>query len=173
MLKSIFSKAVKWGVIKDNPMKNVDEPKDKVRHRGMKFYDENQIKQLLATLENVDMKFRISVKLALFVGLLMAEIGGIRIDCLNFDDNTILINKTLQYDKDFKKYFLGPTKNKKSRIVSVPSTFMKELKLYAEKQEKLKEVHGTEWNPLLNQEGNKIDLLISRDDGFSNYSHNL
>lgn len=173
VLKSIFSKAVKWGFIIENPMKNVDEPKDKTRNRKLKFYDELQIKQLLSTLENTDMKFKVSVKLALLVGLRMAEIAGIRIECLNFEENTILIDKTLQFDRDTKMYFLGPTKNKKDRIVNVPVKFMEELKYFAEQQEKIKNAHGSAWNPLVTNEGKTINLLITRSDGFPNYPHNM
>lgn len=173
VLKSVFSKAVKWEVIGESPMKNVDEPKVEKRQRKIKFYDEEQIKQLLSALENVDSKFSISVKLALLVGLRMGEVGGVRIECLNFDENTILIDKTLQFDKFQKKLFMGPTKNKKSRIVNVPSKFMIELKAFAEQQEVLKEASGDAWNPMLDDNGEPINLLLTKKNGFPTHPSGL
>ncbi|UAW07769.1 site-specific integrase [Psychrobacillus phage PVJ1] len=173
MMKSIFSKAVKWGVIEENPMNNVDRPRSEKLKREIKFYDEKQLKQLLVVLEKVNPKHRIGIKLAALVGLRLSEIAGIRFECLNFNDNTILIDKTLQYDKETKKFIMGPTKTKKPRIVNVPKSFMREIKEFAREEKKLKLKLGAAWNPLKDEDGTPINLLLTKSDGYPSHSEGL
>src|SRR5690606_26514247 len=142
VLKSIFSKAVTWEVITDNPMRKVDKPEDRPRYRELEFYDDNQLNKLLKVLDKVYPKHRIQIKLAALIGLRIAEIAGIRIENINFNDNTILIDKTLQYDKEKKTFFLGPTKTKKPRIVHLPEKFVPELKEFVLQQKKLRIASG-------------------------------
>ncbi|WHY75734.1 tyrosine-type recombinase/integrase [Neobacillus sp. WH10] len=173
MLKSIFSKAVKWEVIKENPMRNVDRPEVPKKNREIQFYDEEQLKLLLTVLDKVRPKPRIELKLAVLVGLRMTEIAGIRLENINYNDNTILIDKTLQYDKDTKRFFLGPTKTKRSRIVNVPNKFMKEIKEYANKQKKLKLASGSAWTPMLDDDKEPVNLLFTKDNGFPTHPDGL
>ncbi|MED4462682.1 tyrosine-type recombinase/integrase [Metabacillus fastidiosus] len=166
MLKSIFSRAVKWGIIKESPIKNVDRSEVAKRNRELLFYKEDQLKLLLSVLENIYPKHRIQIKLAVLVGLSMTEIAGIRLENINYKDNTILIDKTLQYDKETKKFFLGPTKTKRPRIVDISQTFMREIKAYAVQQKKLKISSGSAWEPMLDEEGNLVNLLFTKTNGF-------
>ncbi|MGN4123498.1 hypothetical protein ACMGD3_00375 [Lysinibacillus sphaericus] len=99
VLKSIFSKAIDWGVVQENPMKGVKRPYVEKRYREIQFYNENQLKQLLSILDQVYPKHRLQIKLAVFGGLRMTEIAGIRVVCLDYTNNSLLIDKTLQYDK--------------------------------------------------------------------------
>lgn len=173
MLKSIFSRAVKWGIIKESPMRNVDRPQVAKRSRELMFYDKDQLKLLLSVLEDVYPKHRMQIKLAVLVGLRMTEIAGIRMENINYNENTILIDKTLQYDKETKNFFLGPTKTKRPRIVNVPQIFMKEIKEYAMQQKKLKIASGSAWEPMLDEEGNPVNLLFTKTNGFPTHPDGL
>lgn len=173
MLKSIFAKAVKWEVIKENPMRHVDRPRVEKRNREIQFYNEEQLKHLLSVLDNVYPKHRIQIKLAVLVGLRMTEIAGIRIENINYNDNTILIDRTLQYDKETKRFFLGPTKTKRSRVVNVPDTFMKEIKEYVTEQKKLKIASGFAWTPMLDEENKPVNLLFTKTNGFPSHPDGL
>jgi integrase len=161
-LKSIFSKAVKWDIIKENPMHGVDKPVPNSKRRDGKLfcYDEEQLKLLLKSLESEKKRFQMQVKLACLVGLRRSEISGIRINNLNFNENTIFIDKTLLWDQKKKQYLLGATKNKKSRTVYVPAKFMKELKQYVNEQRKFKLSCGEAWKGF-NFEGEEIELLFT------------
>lgn len=173
VLKSIFSKAVKWEVIEDNPMKNVDKPENKPRYREFQFYNEEQLKLLLKTLDKVNPKHRIQIKLAALVGLRMAEIAGIRMENINVKENTILIDKTLQYDKETKKFLLVPTKTKRSRIVNVPEKFMKELKDYMLQQKKLRLECGSAWSPMLDENNEPVNLLLTNKIGYPTHVNTM
>lgn len=169
VLKSIFSKAIDWGVIKENPMKGVKQPYVEKRHREIQFYNENQLKQLLSILDHVYSKHRLQIKLAVFGGLRMTEIAGIRLECLDYTNNSILINKTLQYDKEKKRFFLGDTKTKRSRIIFIPESLMKEIKEYEKELKKLKLKSGELWTPMLDDKNNPINLLFVKSNGFPSH----
>ncbi|MBO0961963.1 site-specific integrase [Neobacillus sp. MM2021_6] len=173
VLKSVFAKAVEWQIIKENPMKNVRSPQVKKEKREIQFYNKEQLEHLLDVLKNVRPKDRIQIKLAALGGLRMSEIAGIRLECLDFNNCTILIDRTLKYDKETKKIFLGDTKSKRSRIVNIPKKFMKEIKEYAEQQIKLKDASGSAWNPLLDENEKPINLLFTKSNGFPTHPDRL
>ena len=110
---------------------------------------------------------------AALVGLRMTEIAGIRHECLNFKNNTILIDSTLQYDKEKKLFFLSPTKTKRTRIVNVPVELMKELKEYAKEPKKLQLASGDTWAPMTDNEGQPINLLFTKNNSFSSHPDSM
>ncbi|WP_440894930.1 tyrosine-type recombinase/integrase [Amphibacillus sp. Q70] len=167
-LRSIFNKAVQWDVIKDNPMLAVEKPLKNKREYDRDFYDEAQLKELFKVLNNVYPKYKIQIKLAAMTGLRLAEICGIRKENINYNNNTILVDKQLKYDSESKKLFLDDTKTKKERTVNVPSELMKELKTYDTNHSKFK-MSRIEWNPLLDEEGKEINLLFTNDDGYPTF----
>ncbi|MFJ8517073.1 tyrosine-type recombinase/integrase [Lysinibacillus xylanilyticus] len=173
VLKSIFSKAIGWGVIQENPMKGVKRPYVEKRHREIQFYSENQLKQLLSILDQVYPKHRLQIKLAVFGGLRMTEIAGIRLECLDYTNNSILIDKTLQYDKETKRFFLGYTKTKKSRNVFIPDSLMQEIKEYEKELKKLKLKSGELWTPMLDNENIPINLIFVKSNGFPSYPDSM
>lgn len=161
-LKSVFSKAEKWGVIEENPMAKVDKPPPAEKRRAGKLfcYDEKLLKLLLKALEKEKKRFQLQIKLACLAGLRRSEICGLRINSLNFKDNTIFVDKTLVWDQKEKKYLLGPTKSKKPRIVHVPKTLMKELEIYQREQKKFKLSSGSAWQGF-KFNGEEVDLLFT------------
>lgn len=168
-LKSIFTKAHLWEVIENNPMEGVKKPVIAKKKNEVEFYDEKQLKHLFKILENVKPKYRLQIKVAALVGLRVSEIAGIRIENINYNDETILIDKTLQYDKEIKSFVLLPTKTKERRTVNVPSALMKEIKDYVKEQKKLRLRSGSAWKPLLDEDGEPIDLLFVKDNGYPTF----
>lgn len=166
VLKSIFSKAIEWRVIDENPMQGVKAPYYEPKQKELAFYDEEQLKQLFEVLKQVNPKNRIRIKLAALAGLRLSEIAGIRLECIDFKNNVILIDKTLQLDDETKKLILGPTKNKKPRRVNVPSSFMNELKDYVNQQRKLQIKSGNLWTPMLDENGTPINFLFTKNNGY-------
>lgn len=173
VLKSIFSRAIKWNVIKENPMIGVDRPITVQKHREINFYDEEQLKHLIKVLDRVYPKHRIQIKLAALVGLRMGEIAGIRIENINFNDNTILIDKTLQRDNIKRVFVLGPTKTKKPRTVNVPAAFMLEIKEFVKEQKKLKMKCGSAWSPMKDENEKPIHFLFTNEIGYPNHPFSM
>ncbi|MFZ4201579.1 phage integrase central domain-containing protein [Lysinibacillus sp. NPDC056220] len=56
VLKSIFSKAIEWKLIKDNPMDNIKSLRLETKKKDLEFYDEEQLKHLFRVLESVNPK---------------------------------------------------------------------------------------------------------------------
>lgn len=172
-LKSIFSKAVKWDVIAENPMDGVDRPKSSVKKREGKLfcYDEFMLNKMLTALSSEKKRLQMQVKLACLVGLRRSEITGLRISSLNFTNNTIFIDKTMVWNKYDKTFQFGKTKNKHPRTVYVPEGLMKELKEYSKRQKEYKMAYGFQWKGMMH-EGESVDLLFTTATGgpmFSEY----
>lgn len=164
VLKSIFAKAVDWEVIKSNPTSNVKAPKRELKKAG--FYTEEELQHLFKVLENVYPKHRIIIKLAAIGGLRRAEILGIREESINYEENYIYIDKQLRYSKEEKRFYLAPVKNKIPRYVYFPESFMKELKEYHLQFKKQRLQMGNLWAPLKDENGNPINLLFVKENGF-------
>lgn len=164
VLKSIFAKAVEWEVIKENPTSNIKQPKRK--KKKVNYYTEEELNHLFKILENVHPKYRIIVKLAAIGGIRRAEILGIREESINYEENYIYVDKQLRYDKHNKKFYLSSVKNGKPRYVYLPEKFMKELKEYHLQFKKQRMQMGNLWTPLKDENGNDINLVLVKENGY-------
>ena len=167
LLKSIFSKAIKWEVIQQNPMDKVDPPEVKKRYRELQYYNVQQLQQLFEVLdnENVYPKHRIQIKLAVLGGLRKSEVAGVRVESFDFKEGGVLVDKTLHYDKETKQFFLGPTKTKQPRFVHLPSKFMNEIEQFIHERKKLKLKMGELWQPIKDKNDQPIELLFTKPNG--------
>lgn len=166
-LKSIFSKAINWEIIKENPMRGIKAPYVEPKQKELHFYDESQLTKMMDEIKKLKLKYRVMYKLAALVGLRESEIVAIRLEKINFTNNTILIDQAMKYDKKKggSKLILGPTKNKQPRTVNVPIGLMNEIKLQVNEQRKLKIKSGAAWSPMLENE-KPIDFLFTNSSGY-------
>src|SRR5699024_5928410 len=128
VLKSIFSKAVEWEVIKDNPARNVKAKNQ--NKREVNYYNKNELDLLFESIKDINPKYKTIIKLAAIGGLRRAEILGIREESINYEENYIYVDKQLRYTKFNKRFYMSSLKNNKPRYVYFPSEFMEELKSY-------------------------------------------
>ncbi len=171
LIKSIFARAFEWEVITSNPTTGIKEPKRE--KRKVDFYNEEELNQLFKVLDNCYPKHRIMIKLAAIGGLRRGEILGIREENIDYDNNTIYIDKQLRYDKNIKEFYLAPVKNNKPRTVHFPDLFMKELKKYHVDFKEKRMGMGSLWKPLRDDEGDAINLLLVRDDGYPTHLNTM
>ncbi|UZM97244.1 hypothetical protein OL548_18690 [Lysinibacillus sp. MHQ-1] len=77
--------------------------------------------------------------MAAMVGLRLAEVAGLCVESIDFENNTIYIDKTLQFDIEIRelKNFTSK-KTKKPRLVNVPKSLIRELKLFVDDYLELK-----------------------------------
>jgi integrase len=158
-LCSIFSCAVKWEVIKDSPMRRVDKkdiPKAKKRNWERKWYNAEELAAMLDTLDKAKgmlMKTKMQFKLAALVGLRESEIVGLRNEAIDFNHNSLLIDRQLIWDKKEKRFLLAPTKSGKPRTVFVPEKFMQgEFKDYVTKHNKVRKQCENAWYQFIDQD---------------------
>lgn len=170
LLKSMFNRAIEWGYIDKNPVNNVKKPSRSINKKA-NYYNINQIELLLKIIDNLHVKHRLQIKLALYCGLRMSEIAGLRFNSIDFENNEILVNKTLQYDKESKRHFLDTTKTDEIRVVIAPSGLIAELKDYIEtKHKKLTKLSlGDKCEFIYDQNKKPIYLIFSKDNGYPNH----
>jgi integrase len=146
LLNNIFHYAMKWSYVKSNPCELAT-----LQARGRKeadYYTNDEVIALLdklATLPKDKLYLRIGIMLTLFTGMRKGELMGLSWDDVDFDNNTLSINKTRQYTADFGSYTDTPKTRTSVRKVSFPqecAILLKDLQLHQIKQ-RLKA--GSKW----------------------------
>jgi len=126
VISSIFNKAVKWGVVAVNPASKVDPPKSEGNQPAV--YDEKQTAALLAALDEEPLKYKVIVILALATGLRRGELMGLEWPDVDFENNTITVNKASQYLPKKGTFTKGPKTKSSNRKIAVPESVMTLLK---------------------------------------------
>ena len=168
LLKSMFNKAIEWGYIEKNPLDSIKKPIRSPNNKS-NYYNKKQIDLLLDVLDELHIKHRLQIKLALFCGLRMSEIAGLRFSAIDFENSEIRVDKTLQYDKENKQHFLGTTKTDEARIVIAPNSLMSELKEYVEAKQKKLDKLGDKCQFIYDKNNKPIYLIFSKDNGYPNH----
>lgn len=171
VLKSIFSKAVEWEVIKDNPARNVKAKNQ--NKREVNYYSKNELDLLFESIKDINPKYKTIIKLAAIGGLRRAEILGIREESINYEENYIYVDKQLRYTKFNKRFYMSSVKNNKPRYVYFPSEFMEELKSYHVNFKKLRMQMGNLWEPLKDKDGDDVNLIFVKSNGFPTHLNTL
>lgn len=166
MLSSIFTKAVQWDIVQDNPVKRAEPPKgDEVT---VSYLEEADVAKLLSALHDAPPQYSAIVQLGLFTGMRRGEICGLRWSDIDFEKSTISVNRTMEYIPHEGLIFTAPKTKASNRTFKVGSNctdMLKEYQLY-QRGQKLK--IGTAWAQTVQIENEKIvqnDLLFTRWDG--------
>lgn len=140
VLHSALKQAVRLGYIKVNPTDNCIVPR--VIKKEIKPLQDNEIIWFLKEIKGH--RFEALFIVDLFTGMRQGELLGLTWNCIDFNRDTILINKQLQ--KVSGKYILASNKNNKARIISPAQTVMEILKSHKRKQIELMLLLGIPWN---------------------------
>ena len=105
MLSSVFTKAVQWGIVEDNPVKRAEPPKGEAVE--VSYLEEADAARLLAALHDVPPQYSAMVQLGLFTGMRRGEICGLRWSDVDLDAGTISIERTLQCFHHLRKPHSG------------------------------------------------------------------
>ena len=106
-------------------------------------------------------------KINFYTGLRAGELLGLTWDCINFDKNTVRVNKQVQRNKNFSHKadtktlldFVYDTKTKTStRTIKVLPQLMKDLEKYKNKQDKIRKKLGSDYY--------RFNLVFPRQDGY-------
>lgn len=109
ILNQTLNEAVKVGLIPANPCQMVELPKKK-RYEST-YYTAAQIKRLLSAIQD-DVLYPL-VSITLMYGLRRSEVLGLKWDCVDFENNTLTIRRTVsRVTKTVEK---DKTKNEASR----------------------------------------------------------
>ncbi|WP_342505675.1 site-specific integrase [Sporosarcina sp. FSL K6-2383] len=146
-LKSVFKYAVRWKVLKDNPMDGVEKPKPtdtEEDYEEVQVYEEDEIAELMQLLQTELPHWRVMFTLALAAGLRRGELLGLEWNNVDFENNQIEIRTTIVLTKSGP--LIKKTKTKSSRrTVTLPESMMAELRLFYDQQEIEKTDAGDSW----------------------------
>ena len=112
-LKSAFRKAVQWGYIKHNPIKEIKLPK--IPESFPAFVNKGELELIIKSTPNKDLKdfFLISYN----TGMRLNEIRLLKWSAVNLKEETITVHNTNSFT----------TKNKKERIIPINATLLNML----------------------------------------------
>lgn len=140
---SILTTAVKWNVIKDNPIKRIDMKKAK--RAEAKFYDDKQVAEMLQALANEPLILITMVYLSIDIGLRRGELTGLTWDDVNFETSQISINKQRHYVVGYGTIKDKPKTNAGVRAVTASKMVINLLKQYRNQQLEQRLKLGTAW----------------------------
>lgn len=142
VLHKALQQAVAVGYIRFNPAEYVTLPR--IVKKELAPLDEAQSRAFLQAIQGH--RFEALFTVTLFTGLREGEALGLKWDCVNFKNGTILVNKQLQREK--KKsgaYIFAPLKNDKARTITPAPWVMKLLKNHRARQTEQRIKAGAMW----------------------------
>lgn len=165
VLKNIFSRAVEWKVIKENPVASIKKPK--VESKKAKVYSEEQVGILMGCIANEDSKWQMIITLAISTGMRRGEILGLEWNHLDLEKGKIHIQQSLTHTKETGYIFKEPKTKNSIRNISLSSSVTEQLRQYKLYKNKQKLRLGDKWN------GNERNLLFSTWDGQPMYPSSI
>lgn len=144
-----LQQAVKERILTSNPAEDCVLPRY-VKPK-IKPFEDDDVRAFLTEIKGN--RFENLFYLTLFSGARQSEVLGLTWDCVNFNDNTILIDKQLQKIKgsdEKSEYVLVSTKTDKERVVMLSEYVMQRLEKQKAWQDECKAKAGTVWNNPLN-----------------------
>ena len=136
LLSASYARAVKLGLLHENPCERIDLPKQK--QPEIVTMSDVQVSAFLEVLEHERLDLKVGYELCLMCGLRRSEVLGLREQDYDPDDRTIYVHQTRHKVKGERK--IQDTKTAKSkRILALPD-------ILADDIEELIEIHASyEW----------------------------
>jgi integrase len=142
ILHKCLQQAVINGYIKNNPADSTVLPR--INRRDIKPLDETQISTFLKTIQGHEYSDLFTV--TLFTGMREGEALGLLWDCVDLESGTLKVDKQLQLIRGSRgQYQMVPTKNSKSRTITLAPSVVKILRNVRRKQLENKMLYGAAW----------------------------
>ena len=161
LMNQCFKKAVKFHIIKYNPLTPVEAPSPKSpKEKDIEYMTKKEFNKLIKTSKENDYFMYVFIVFILFTGLRKSEAMGLAWDCVDLENNKITIKRRLINKKNEGSIIEEATKNEFSKreikISPKIGKLLKEFKLWKKKL-RLK----------VDQEylGDEYDLVFSNIDG--------
>lgn len=182
--KAALSSALDYAVeplryIKDNPMRYVKTPKIEKEKRERESLTDYDWKRILERFPEGN-RFYVPLMVGYHAGLRIAEAYALTWDDIDFDNDTINVNKQIVYIKNKQWKFSYP-KQSSSRLVKMGETLKGVLLKEKERQDKHEAEYGEFYYRIYLKDGHivsnqeelpyeRVNQIFRKDDGhFSNY----
>ena len=144
LISVILQTAVEWQYIPANPAERVKAPK--ANNQEAEYLDDKQAIRLLELLDTQPIYYNTAVQVLLVTGMRRGEVLGLEWTDIDFDNQTITIQRSLQYLPEVG-VFKDDTKTKSShRVIKVPSSALVSLRQYRTWQKMTFLKNGLSWN---------------------------
>ena len=165
MIRSMFNDASSTNILSKNPIEGVPVPKLSSTKLKDNFYTEEELSEFITLLLNEkSTKYKLLVLLALDTGARVGELLALRWKDLDLDNNKILIEKSVTFDRN-NKVKIKSTKNNEDRKFY----FGEYLKIYIEEhrvaQKVRKDFIGDNWYYKENIDNDDEDFIFTQDNG--------
>jgi integrase len=143
ILKNIFSRAVEWKIIRNNPVSDIKKPK--VTSKPTEVYTEQQVADLQKCLQNEKSKWILLINLALTTGIRRSELLGLEWKHVDLNTGTIQIRQVLSRTKEDGYVLKEPKTRNSQRKIIVPEYVISLLKEYKKQVFEEKLSIGDQW----------------------------
>lgn len=135
--------ATDWEIIPVNPATGVKLPSGK--SKKSEVYSKEEISDLVTALENVHIKWKIVVLVALFTGARQGEVAALEWEHLDIANNTIYIEQSMS---DADGLQIKSTKTGGTRLVSIPQSLTNIMEKYKNQRDHEMDLVGDmrEWS---------------------------
>ena len=117
----------------------------KIYKKDITPLEQDDVEKFLKAIQGTP--FECIYQVTLFTGMRQGEVLGLTWDCVDFEKNTLYINKQLQKSQKVGgTYQLVPTKNGKSRLITVAASVTKLLRKQKSQQAQDQLLAGPAWN---------------------------
>ena len=143
LISTVFSYAVKMGVVSDNPCSKVTIPKQEQKEK--QIYTTEEVVRFLDLLNKEPLKYRAFFNLLIYSGFRRGEILGLEWKDIDFENNIISVRRTSCYTAG-KGIYTDTTKTKKSqRTLKFPQEIMDILQDFKTEQDREALRLGDKW----------------------------
>lgn len=165
-LSSVFTKAVQWGLVSENPCKRAEAPK--AQEVDVQALEEQDVAKLLEALREAPAQYSVITQLALLTGARRGEICALRWSDIDLERGVISINRTVQNIAGRGTVFTAPKTKRSRRCVKIGPDCVELLQEYRQHQKAERFKVGSEWVRRVEIENGKTvdnDLLFTRWNG--------
>lgn len=130
ILRSLFKMAYMADVVDRNPMDKVERPrprKDEIKASEPEAFTVDELRYILNCLEQEPLRWRALIRLLVDTGIRRGECCGLQWDCVDFEDNSILIRRNACYTPE-RGVYLDTPKNSCIRRIGVDPDVMQLLR---------------------------------------------
>lgn len=165
ILSSVFTKAVQWGLVAENPCKRAEAPK--AEEIEVQALEEKDVARLLSALQDAPVQYSVITQLALFTGARRGELCGLRWSDIDTDAGTINFCREVQTIPGKGQIFNTPKTKRSRRCVKVAPDCVQLLQEYHQHQRAERFKIGSEWVQRVEIAGKMVDndLLFTRWNG--------
>lgn len=138
LLSSMFTKAVQWGFMTNNPAERADPPS--IVKSKKKYIQDDKIPDVMDALTREPLKYQAAILLDIFSGLRRGELVGLEWPDFNWTKNTVTVQRQSQYQAGIGIFQKDDLKTDSSnRSIRLPAFVIRLLRRYKEAQEAEKE----------------------------------